>query len=81
MLDSLTRQLIDEFDTNGPTPLFHALSYAWSHKTCVGYGSPQNGRICGRERDDGKPWCDSCQDSVDLDSDTIHFDYPHLTDG
>lgn len=80
-IDPLTRQLIDEFDANGPTPLFHALSYAWSHKTCVGYGWPESGlRVCGKERDDDKQWCDSCQDSADLDNGSIHFDYPHLAD-
>lgn len=43
------------------------LSLTEAQMICPGYGSPENGFTCGREKDYDREWCDNCQDSADLD--------------
>lgn len=49
---------------------------------CPGYGVPDNGFVCGKEKDYDRPWCDDCQASADLDErngeNDPDFIYPHL---
>lgn len=51
---------------------------------CPGYGSPDNGRTCGNEKDYNRDLCDECLDSANLDArdgePAADLAWPHLMD-